>query len=57
MRGKAGQSAAHEVCDSYLLRDCYGGGLVEPFAVRRRPVRSAVGGGEDALRDVPQDPG
>ena len=39
MRGKAGEFAAHKIRDSDLLRDCDGGGLVEPVAVRWGAVR------------------
>ena len=57
MRGEAGQSAAHKVRDPDLLRDCDGGGFVEPVAVRWGAVRVQGGGGEDALGDVPEDAG
>src|SRR5580704_3577458 len=56
MRGEAGEIATYEVRRPDLLRDCDGGGLGEPFAVRWGAVR-VPGGGEDAVGDVPEDTG
>ena len=52
MRGKAGKFAAHKVCDSDLLRDCDGGGFVEPVAVRWGAVRVPGGGGKTLRRCI-----
>src|SRR5277367_4278988 len=57
MRCEAGEIATYEVRHPDLLRDCDGGGLGEPFAVRWGAVRVPGGGGEDTVGDVPEDTG
>ena len=40
LRDQEGLAAAYQVRDSHLLRDCDGGGLGQPLALRRRALRT-----------------